>query len=160
MSTFKINSSFGSICCIVAASLMQACTATEEDVNTREKSMKVQVTAYNALPSQTTAIDPEVAAWGDTLKTGMKAIAVSRDLIPLGLRRGTSVRIEGLEGEYLVLDKMNRRYSRRIDLFMDKDVKAARNWGRQGRCIYWDVDVGSPEDARYEPDSNACLHMP
>ena len=61
--------------------------------------LTVTATAYNSLPAQTSG-DPNVAAWGDTLEPGMLAIAVSRDLIPLGLTRGVAVRIEGLPGEF------------------------------------------------------------
>ncbi|GAL15331.1 hypothetical protein JCM19233_6349 [Vibrio astriarenae] len=37
---------------------------------------------------------------GDRLKPGMKSIAVSRDLIALGLTHNQEVRIEGFEGTY------------------------------------------------------------
>jgi hypothetical protein len=40
-------------------------------------------------------------AWGDTLEPGMKAIAVSRDLIRLGLVHNTYVTIEALPGRYI-----------------------------------------------------------
>jgi 3D (Asp-Asp-Asp) domain-containing protein len=68
----------------------------------------------------------------------MRAIAVSRDLLSLGLDRGTRVEIEGLPGEYVVLDKTHRRWARRVDLFMGKDVRKALSWGKRKmriRCI-------------------------
>jgi 3D (Asp-Asp-Asp) domain-containing protein len=99
--------------------------------------LDVDVTAYNATVAQTDAT-PSIAAWGDRLRPGMRAIAVSRDLLSLGLDRGTRVEIDGLPGEYVVLDKTHRRWTRRVDLFMGKDVRKALNWGKRKmriRCI-------------------------
>lgn len=106
----------------------------------RWQSMVVTATAYNSLPAQTTAKNPDLAAWGDRLKPGMRAIAVSRDLIPEGLGHGTRVRIAGLDGEWLVLDKMHRRWQRKIDIYMGTDVQAAREWGRREVTISWRAD--------------------
>ena len=78
------------------------------------------------------------AAWGDKLRPGMRAVAVSRDLLALGLERGTRVEIDGLSGEYVVMDKMHRRWTRRVDLFMGKDVQRALDWGKRRmriRCL-------------------------
>ncbi|WP_027184743.1 3D domain-containing protein [Desulfovibrio inopinatus] len=102
------------------------------DVN----AMVVKSTAYTSHGSQTHG-DPFKAAWGDRLKPGMKAIAVSSDLIPLGLKRRTKVTIDGLEGEFLVLDKMSRRWKRKIDIYFGTDLKAARKWGRRKVTIRW-----------------------
>ena len=98
--------------------------------------LQVTATAYNSLVEQCED-DPEIAAWGDRLTPGMNAVAVSADLESLGMKRGTKVRIEGLPGEYLVLDRMPPRWQRRIDIFMGKDVHAARHWGRRSVRIYW-----------------------
>lgn len=114
------------------------------------KTMEVTVTAYNSVPWQTTATDSDIAAWGDTLKPGMQCIAVSRDLMHVGLTKGAKVQIEGLEGEFEVLDKMNRRYKRRIDIYMGLDVAAAREWGRQRRTITWLVEKEGKFDKRYQ----------
>lgn len=100
-------------------------------------SLQVTATAYNSVPWQTKKIEPNVAAWDDTLKPGMKCIAVSRDLIPLGLTHRTKVKISGLPGTYLVLDKMNKRYTKRIDLYMGTDIQAARDWGKRQVTISW-----------------------
>ncbi len=102
------------------------------------KSVEVTVSAYNSVPSQT-ANDPNLAAWGDTLVPGMRCIAVSRDLIDLGLDHNTRVQIEGLEGIYLVKDKMHSRWRRRIDLYMGKDVEKALRWGLKKREIKYAV---------------------
>ena len=67
----------------------------------------------------------------------MKVIAVSQDLIPVGLDRRTPVKIEGFPGVYLVLDKMNKRWEKRIDIYMGHDIKAARAWGKRQVEISW-----------------------
>ncbi|MDX1634686.1 MAG: hypothetical protein R3280_08620 [Marinobacter sp.] len=99
---------------------------------------EVTATAYNSVKAQTTIDgDPTLTAWGDTLKPGMKAIAVSRDLIDDGLTHGTEVTIEGLPGTYIVRDKMNKRWDNKIDIYMGNDVKAAREWGKRTVTISW-----------------------
>ena len=113
--------------CVLAAS------ASADSV---ERALAVTATAYNSLPEQTDA-DPHLAAWGDPLAPGMKVIAVSRDLIPLGLDHRTSVKIEGLPGVYLVLDKMHKRWEKRIDIYMGNDLDAARTWGKRRVEISW-----------------------
>ena len=94
------------------------------------KKLNVTATAYNSVSTQTDS-SPSIAAWGDRLKPGMKAIAVSRDLLKMGLKRGSKVKISGLPGEYVVLDKMHHRWSRKIDIYMGKNVRAAKNWGKR-----------------------------
>jgi len=43
-----------------------------------------------------------------------------------------------MPGEYIVLDKMNKRWSRTIDVYMGDDVGAARQFGRRrGITIRW-----------------------
>lgn len=98
--------------------------------------LKVTATAYNSLPSQTDSI-PDIAAWGDKLVPGMKAIAVSRDLLSAGLSHGTKVKIAGMPGTYIVLDKMNKRWERKIDIYMGVDIKAAKEWGKRDVRIQW-----------------------
>ncbi len=107
------------------------------------RELVVTATAYNAVPGQTDRT-PDVGAWGDELRPGMRAIAVSQDLLALGLVRGSRVRIEGLGGEYHVLDKMPRRWQRRIDIFMGKDRRAARSWGKRTVRIQWAPPGGGP----------------
>jgi 3D (Asp-Asp-Asp) domain-containing protein len=101
-----------------------------------ERALEVTATAYNSLPGQTEG-DPTLAAWGDRLAPGMRAIAVSHDLIGLGLGRGAKVRIDGLPGEYVVLDKMASRWQRKIDLYMGMDREAAIAWGIRKVRIRW-----------------------
>ncbi len=93
-------------------------------------SLKVTATAYNSVTYQTNS-NPHITAFGDSLKPGLKYIAVSRDLLALGLKHNTPVSIEGLEGLYLVKDKMHSRKKNQIDIYMGLDIKAAKNWGRK-----------------------------
>lgn len=101
-----------------------------------EQSLKVTASAYTSSVGETDST-PNLAAWGDTLKPGMKSIAVSRDLLELGLTHNQEVRIEGFDGTYRVLDKMNKRWEKKIDIYMGNDVKKARKWGKQEVVIYW-----------------------
>ncbi|GAA5524150.1 hypothetical protein Maes01_00704 [Microbulbifer aestuariivivens] len=95
-----------------------------------EKTMTVDATAYNSVPGQTDS-DPWVAAWNNRLRPGDKVIAVSRDLEKHGLTNGAKVKIEGLPGTYTVRDRMNKRFKNRIDVWMEKDIKKARKWGKK-----------------------------
>jgi len=105
------------------------------------RTMEVTATAYNSVESQTKKGDPVTTAWGDKLKPGMKAIAVSRDLLQEeGIEHGAKVEIEGLPGRYTVLDKMNKRWSKKIDIYMGTDVEEAREFGKQELTISWQVD--------------------
>ena len=110
--------------------LSAACSTCEE------KELEVTATAYNSLPGQTSD-DPALAAWSDTLKPGMKAIAVSRDLLDSGLTHNVSVKIEGLPGKYKVLDKMNRRWTKKIDIYMGTIKKDAQDRGKKTVTIRW-----------------------
>ncbi len=114
--------------------LITACsrTATQKEV----KTLEVSASAYNSTRAQTQG-NPFETAWGDTLEPGMKAIAVSRDLIPLGLGYGAEVEIKGLPGKYTVLDKMHYRWRKRIDIYFGMDVERAREWGIQDVTIRW-----------------------
>jgi len=114
---------------VVALILLVGCSG-------EQKSLVVTATAYNSVAAQTDG-QPNLAAWGDELQPGMKAVAVSRDLIDLGLTHGTKVSIEGLPGRYTVLDKTARRHTKRIDIYMGTDVEAAREWGKKELRISW-----------------------
>ena len=102
--------------------------------------MEVTATAYNSLAYQTSS-NPHITAFGDSLKPGLRYIAVSRDLLKKGLSHNALVKVEGLEGVYLVKDKMNRRWRNRIDIYMGTDVKVARAWGRRKVNISYRVDI-------------------
>lgn len=102
------------------------------------KELQVTATAYNSLAYQTSS-NPHITAWGDSLIPGKKYIAVSRDLIALGLTHNTPVLIEGFDDIFWVKDKMNRRWKKRIDIYMDVDVKKAREWGRRKVSIKYGI---------------------
>lgn len=94
------------------------------------KSMVVTASAYNSLESQGVG-NVNITAFGDTLLPGMKSIAVSHDLIEKGLTHNTKVKIQGLEGVYIVNDKMHPRWKNKIDIYMGTDKKKALEWGRK-----------------------------
>lgn len=110
------------------------------------KEMEVMVTAYNSVAWQTEG-DPALAAWGDTLYPGLNAVAVSRDLIALGLEHETPVLIEGLPDTFRVKDKMNARFRNHIDIYMGNDVRKAREWGRRRLKIRYRVPKAQPGDS-------------
>lgn len=107
-----------------------AAAASGKDAGT----ITVTATAYNATPEQTDST-PHIGAWGDHLdkavRPGLRVIAVSPDLLEKGLKRGQRVRIQGLKGDFVVLDKMPRRWKNRIDIYMQQDIRAARKWGKR-----------------------------
>ena len=113
-------------------------TSKQGQLNGRyNKRLRVTATAYTSHVDQTDST-PNIAAWGDRLKPGMKSIAVSRDLLKVyGLKHKQKVRIKGLEGEYLVLDKMNKRWRKKIDIYMGMNKKKAFRWGRRKVEILW-----------------------
>ena len=109
----------------------------------RGEELLVTATAYNSLPAQGVG-GGRHGAWGDRLEPGMKTIAVSHDLLALGLTRGVQVRIEGLDGEYTVLDRLPSRWKKRIDIYMGRNVRAARDWGKREVQIRWDPTSTAP----------------
>lgn len=129
--------------------LLTSLVACSSQKQTKEQSqviqydtIKVTATAYNSVEAQTKKGNPALAAWGDTLEPGMKAIAISRDFLKEGLLQHNSiVKIEGLDSTYTVLDKMNKRWSRKIDIYMGLDEEAARNWGKKEVEIYIPIDT-------------------
>lgn len=121
---------------LVVSLLFWSAADVAADSTEEERSLVVTATAYNSLPGQTDE-HPNVTAWGHRLKPGMRVIAVSRDLLALGLFRGIVVEIEGLPGKWIVRDKMAKRWKRKIDIYMGKDVEAARRWGERQVTIHW-----------------------
>ena len=102
------------------------------------KTIEVTATAYNSLAYQTSA-NPNITAFGDVLTPGKNYIAVSRDLLALGLVHNTPVKIEGFKGTFLVKDKMNKRWKKRIDIYMGTDVKKAKEWGKKKVTISYGI---------------------
>ena len=101
------------------------------------KKLRVTATAYSSHKSQTDKT-PFLAAWNNRIRPGMKIIAVSRDMLTrYGLRNGSKVRIGGLPGYYTVRDKMNKRYRKRIDIYMGMNRRKALRWGRRSVMLYY-----------------------
>ena len=115
-----------------------SCSTLQKIPQEKQQTIVVTATAFNSLPKQGQG-DPNIGAWGDRITPGINAIAVSADLLSIGLNRGTRVRIEGLRNEYVVLDRMPAKWKKRIDIYMGNDVKTARSWGRREVNIYWTV---------------------
>ncbi len=76
----------------------------------------------------------------------MNAIAVSRDLIPLGLDHNKEVYIEGLPGTYLVKDKMAARWTKKIDIYMAEDIERAKEWGEKEVEIRFEKDLNTDKE--------------
>jgi 3D (Asp-Asp-Asp) domain-containing protein len=100
------------------------------------KSEIVSVSAYNNVESQTDAT-PNICAWGDKIRPGI--VAVSRDLLKgkYNFNRNKKIYFPELDRHYTVLDKMNKRYSKTMDIFMGKNIQKARKFGRKKMKIYW-----------------------
>lgn len=98
--------------------------------------IKVTATAYTSSTIETDAT-PYLAAWRNTLSPTVPSIAVSRDLLDIGLTNGMKVHIKGLKGEFLVLDKMNKRWKNKIDIYMGDNRQKALNWGKRKVIVYW-----------------------
>ena len=121
-----------SLAFVVGLLFLPGCAATRPQT----RSLVVTATAYNSLPGQTEG-HPSIGAWGDFLDPAVPSIAVSPDLVRMGLGRGTRVRIEGFEREFFVLDKMPKKWKKRIDIHMGADRQAALQWGKREVEIRW-----------------------
>lgn len=100
-------------------------------------SLQVDATAYTCHIQRKRHDKYPIGAWGDILKPDTKSVAVSNDLISMGLTRGTKITIEGLEGEYIVIDKMHSKWKKKIDIYMGADYRKAIFWGHKRVTIHW-----------------------
>lgn len=90
----------------------------------------VTATVYNAVPEQTDS-DPLITA---SLKeidpdNPQRWIAVSRDLEELGVTLGSKVCIDNageMNGEWVVEDRMNKRWRRRIDFLVHDSIRLGK----------------------------------
>ncbi|WP_217270492.1 3D domain-containing protein [Fundidesulfovibrio magnetotacticus] len=104
-----------------------------------EKSLTVTAMAYTAQSVGKSRKGLPRAANGELLTPELNAIAVSPDLIDLhGLALDQTVRIDGLDGEYKVMDLMHARHEKTIDIYFGRDAAGARQWGRRTLTISWD----------------------
>jgi 3D (Asp-Asp-Asp) domain-containing protein len=74
---------------------------------------------------------------GERLQHGVRALAVSDDLFEGGLGFGARVEIDGLPGEWIVMDRMHSRWRRKIDVYLGNDVDAAKRFGEKRVRIRW-----------------------
>ena len=100
------------------------------------RELTVTATAYNSLAEQTDG-HPHLTASGESLRPGVRALAVSDDLVAAGLDFGTRVEVEGLAGEWIVMDRMHSRWRHKIDVYMGTDEKAALAFGERKVKIRW-----------------------
>ncbi|MFC1571908.1 3D domain-containing protein [Candidatus Margulisiibacteriota bacterium] len=82
----------------------------------------VTATAYNSLPGQTDST-PWITAAGTRCREGV----IASNFLPIG----TKVIISGFGNQvFVVEDRMNKRYSKRLDIWM-RSYRAARKFGRR-----------------------------
>lgn len=99
------------------------------------QSLIVTATAYNSVRAQTDST-PHIGACNEPAEQGVNLLAVSPDLMKAGLTCGTRVKVEGA-GNFIVWDKMNPKWTRRIDIHMGKRVYKAVAWGEKKLRIWW-----------------------
>lgn len=102
----------------------------------KPKALRVKAMAYTGCLPKKSKRTPR-GAWGDPLTRDVKAVAVSPDLLEMGLDRGDVITIEGLPGKYKVLDVMHTRHDRSIDIFYGDDQCGALQWGKRTLTITW-----------------------
>jgi 3D (Asp-Asp-Asp) domain-containing protein len=100
------------------------------------RELTVTASAYNSTAEQTDG-HPQLTASGETLRPGIRALAVSDDLFASGLDFGTRVEIEGMPGEWIVMDRMHSRWKRKIDVYMGVDRAEALRFGEKEVKIRW-----------------------
>jgi 3D (Asp-Asp-Asp) domain-containing protein len=93
---------------------------------------QVTATIYHAVEGQTDST-PFVTASGKHINpnnpAGHRWIAVSRDLEPLGFVFGCKVMITGagqMNGVYTVQDRMNKRWTMRIDFLVNESMRGGK----------------------------------
>jgi 3D (Asp-Asp-Asp) domain-containing protein len=101
-----------------------------------EQHLTVKATAFNSTRAQTDTHSLQTAC-GRKLQPGDRVLAVSRDLLQQGLVCGTEIRIDGFEGIWTVVDVTAARHRNLIDIYMGRDVRAARQWGVRQVDIHW-----------------------
>lgn len=99
------------------------------------RSLTVTATAYNTIRAQTDNT-PHIGACNEPIQRGVNLLAVSPDLMKMGLDCGTRVKVDGF-GEFVVWDKMDDRWKRRIDIHMGRKVEKAEEWGEKKVRIRW-----------------------
>ena len=93
---------------------------------------EVTATIYHAVPGQTDDT-PDRTATNFKIDLNNPAkhriIAVSRDLEKIGFRMNTVVAVSNagqMNGIYIIRDRMNRRWKKRIDFLVNEDVRGGK----------------------------------
>lgn len=97
------------------------------------------------MPNQTDTT-PFIAAWGDIISPKQRLIALSRDLEKkLPYRAYVYIKFPRkfsyLDGYFTVLDRMNKRFKNRIDIYMGMDLKKAIAFGLKKVVITYDGTI-------------------
>jgi len=130
------NPRLGAGACALLAVLVCGCAWFRPAAPAPARELEVTATAFNSTRGQTDG-NPMLTAFGIELRPGMRIVAVSRDLEALGLTVGKRIRIEGLDGDWEVADRMDARWTRKIDVYFGNDVEAAKRWGKRRVRIRW-----------------------
>ena len=85
MIIFKKHFYINSLFLLSIILILIGCANDKEKLKDNIVTIKVTATAYNSVEHQTKKGNIGLAAWGDILEPGERAIAVSRDLIKKGL---------------------------------------------------------------------------
>ena len=100
--------------------------------STSNAEVVVDATIYHAVEGQTDST-PLITASGKHINpnnpAGHRWIAVSRDLEKLGFVFGEKVLVTGAEqmdGVYVVEDRMNKRWTKRIDFLVNETMKGGK----------------------------------
>ena len=105
----------------------------------------VTVTAYSSTIEETDST-PFIAAWGDSVGAG--TIAISRDLLT-ELSRGQRVLLflnghSSAPDTFVVNDKMNRRWKKRVDIWFE-NKQAAYRFGKKKEVLLLWSNTSIPE---------------
>jgi len=89
-----------------------------------QQTMKVKATYYHPVKAQCNA-EPHITANGTKIDTlnPPRIIAISRDLDSLMGRVVTVIEPESLAGDWVVADRMNRRWKERMDFMLAPGVR-------------------------------------
>jgi len=116
-----------------ANDLLTSAFGHEVPVSFEMNHLDVTATAYTAREEECDST-PWVTADGTPSRVGV--LAVSRDLLAkYGLRMGQRVIVEGF-GLFEIRDKMNARYTKRIDL-LHANLKAAKRFSPRSVRLTW-----------------------
>ncbi|WP_243368531.1 hypothetical protein [Fundidesulfovibrio soli] len=104
----------------------------------KTNTLDVTAMAYSAKSVAGSSRAKPRAANGTLLTDDVNAIAVSPDLLEShGLRLDQKIRLKGL-GEFVVMDLMNPRHTKTIDIYFGSNHAGALRWGKRELTISWE----------------------